>query len=182
MIDAISSRTRRVLALSLAGLALSGGLVACGGDDSDSGSGSGSGTAAETATPDNAAALKDTSKAPPLPDRTGGAPAELQTRDVVQGKGPKAKAGDQLSMQYTGWVYDTGEQFDSSWDRNQPFDFQLGSGNVIPGWDKGIAGMQVGGRRVLTIPAKDAYGAQGSPPSIPPNAALIFVVDLTKIG
>ncbi len=165
-----------LLALVLTGVALLG-AAGCGGDSADS---SGS-QAAATPTVDNAEALKDVKQAPPLPDRTGAAPAELVKRDVVVGTGPAVKTGDQLSMQYTGWVYDSGEQFDSSWERGEPFEFKIGGGQVIPGWDKGIIGMKAGGRRILTIPAKDAYGAQGSQ-SIPPNAALIFVVDLQKIG
>jgi FKBP-type peptidyl-prolyl cis-trans isomerase len=84
-------------------------------------------------------------------------------------------------MQYSGWLYDTGQPFDSSWERGQPFQFQLG-GQVIPGWNEGIKGMKEGGRRELIIPPDLAYGAQGSPPTIPPNAPLVFVVDLQQIG
>jgi len=108
-------------------------------------------------------------------------PDELQIRDIVKGKGPKAKKGDTVSMQYVGLTWSTSVEFDASWDRGQPFMFKLGAGKVIPGWDKGIPGMQKGGRRELTIPADLAYGAQGSPPNIGPNECLRFIVDLMKI-
>jgi peptidylprolyl isomerase len=92
-------------------------------------------------------------------------------------------AGDQVSVQYVGVLWDGGKPFDASWDRGgQPFAFQLGGGQVIPGWDEGVAGMKPGGRRLLAIPPAKGYGQQGSPPVIPPNATLIFVVDLQRIG
>jgi peptidylprolyl isomerase len=84
-------------------------------------------------------------------------------------------------MQYVGVAFSTGEEFDASWDRGEPFEFTLGNGDVIAGWDEGIVGMKEGGRRKLTIPAEQAYGAQGSPPTIGPNETLVFVVDLEKI-
>lgn len=109
-------------------------------------------------------------------------PTKLETADVVEGDGPEAKTGDNVSVQYVGVLTDTGKEFDSSWSRgSKPFDFTLGQGNVIPGWDQGVPGMKVGGRRVLVIPSDLAYGAQGSPPTIPANAALTFVVDLEAI-
>ena len=118
-----------------------------------------------------------------VPKPSGQPPAGLVKKDLVKGKGPKAKPGDLLSVQYTGVSFSTGQKFDASWDRGaEPFQFQVGSGQVIPGWDKGIPGMRVGGRRELTIPPGQAYGAQGSPPAIGPDETLIFVVDLVKIG
>ncbi|HVS28838.1 MAG TPA: FKBP-type peptidyl-prolyl cis-trans isomerase, partial [Solirubrobacteraceae bacterium] len=104
------------------------------------------------------------------------------SKDIVTGKGPAAKAGDTVTVQYVGVSFKTGKQFDASWDRGQPFDFQLGAGMVIPGWDKGVKGMRVGGRRELIIPSRLAYGAQGQPPTIAPNEPLVFVIDLQKIG
>jgi peptidylprolyl isomerase len=108
-------------------------------------------------------------------------PKTLVVKDLKTGEGDAAKAGDQISVQYVGVDYETGKEFDASYDRGQPFDLQLGAGSVIPGWDKGIVGMKVGGRRELTIPPDLAYGAQGQPPSIGPNATLIFVIDLVSI-
>jgi peptidylprolyl isomerase len=113
---------------------------------------------------------------------SGPAPKTLQVKDLVKGKGAAAKSGDNLSVQYVGVLYKNGKEFDSSWSRGaQPFAFQLGTGGVIPGWDKGVPGMRVGGRRELVIPAKLAYGAQGSPPTIGPNQPLVFVIDLAGI-
>jgi FKBP-type peptidyl-prolyl cis-trans isomerase len=110
-----------------------------------------------------------------------GTPKKLVTDDLIVGKGPAAKSGDQLSVQYVGVLNKNGKEFDSSWKTGQPFEFQVGQGMVIPGWDEGIPGMKVGGRRRLVIPAKLAYGAQGSPPTIGPNEPLVFVVDLIGI-
>jgi peptidylprolyl isomerase len=113
---------------------------------------------------------------------TGPAPTQLQVKDLKTGTGAEAKAGDQVSVQYVGVLYDNGAKFDSSYDHGQPFSFKLGSGAVIPGWDQGVAGMKVGGRRELTIPPDLGYGAQGQPPSIPANATLVFVIDLISVG
>jgi peptidylprolyl isomerase len=85
-------------------------------------------------------------------------------------------------MQYVGVLFTTGQQFDASWDNGSPFDFQLGKGKVIPGWDKGLVGIKPGGRRELIIPPKLAYGAQGQPPTIPPNSALVFIVDALSVS
>jgi peptidylprolyl isomerase len=111
----------------------------------------------------------------------GKPPAKLVTQDIVKGKGKVASKGDDVEVQYVGVLYDGGTQFDASWDNGQPFPFTIGKGDVIPGWDKGVPGMRVGGRRKLIIPAELAYGAQGQPPTIPPNATLVFVVDLLKV-
>jgi peptidylprolyl isomerase len=114
-----------------------------------------------------------------VPD--GPPPKELQIDDITEGDGAEAAAGDTLTMQYVGVSYSNGKQFDASWDNGQPFTFQLGSGSVIPGWDQGIAGMKVGGRRELIIPPDLGYGEQGSPPDIKPNETLIFIVDLLDV-
>jgi peptidylprolyl isomerase len=113
---------------------------------------------------------------------TGSPPTQLQVKDLKTGTGAEVKAGDQVSVQYIGVLYDNGSKFDSSYDHGQPFSFKLGGGQVIPGWDQGVAGMKVGGRRELIIPPDLAYGAQGQPPTIPPNATLVFVIDLVKVG
>jgi FKBP-type peptidyl-prolyl cis-trans isomerase len=106
--------------------------------------------------------------------------SELQIEDLVAGTGAEAKAGDLVSVHYTGWLTD-GTKFDSSLDRGQPLQFTIGQGDVIQGWDQGVAGMKVGGKRKLTIPPALAYGAQGYPPVIPPNATLEFEIELLGI-
>jgi FKBP-type peptidyl-prolyl cis-trans isomerase len=103
------------------------------------------------------------------------------TSDAVVGQGPAAKSGDRVTVNYTGWLLD-GTKFDSSKDRNQPFSFSLGAGDVIPGWDQGVAGMKVGGKRKLTVPPELGYGARGAGGVIPPNATLVFEVELLKIN
>ena len=113
---------------------------------------------------------------------TGPAPTQLEVKDLITGSGPSAASGDKVTVQYVGVSYSTGAQFDASWDRSQPFPFVLGQGSVIPGWDAGIVGMQVGGRRELIIPPALAYGPSGRPPVIAANETLIFIVDLVKIG
>jgi FKBP-type peptidyl-prolyl cis-trans isomerase len=104
----------------------------------------------------------------------------LQYQDLVAGAGAEAVAGKSVTVHYTGTLQD-GSQFDSSVDRNQPFSFTLGAGQVIPGWDEGVAGMKVGGKRKLVIPPNLAYGAQGYPPVIPANATLTFDVELLEV-
>ena len=157
--------------------------VACG-DDSDEQSATPAATAAPAAT--TAADLakdvsKDLTDKPAVAKPAGDPPAALETVDIVKGKGKAAKPGDVVSVQYVGDSWSNGEQFDASWDRGpQPFTFPLGAGQVIPGWDQGVAGMKEGGRRLLVIPPDLAYGAQGQPP-IGPNETLVFVVDLAKI-
>jgi peptidylprolyl isomerase len=122
----------------------------------------------------------------PQPQKGKGAsPSQLIAQDLIVGKGKKAATGDLVSVQYVGVLFDDGKEFDASWKgkrAGQPFQFQLGGGQVIPGWDQGVAGMRVGGRRKLIIPADLAYGAQGYPPDIPANAALIFDTELKKVG
>ena len=131
-------------------------------------------------------ASKSAPEAAATPERTkpeitvpkGKAPKKLVIEDIEEGAGKAAKAGDQVTVQYVGISYLNGRQFDASWDRGEPFQFQLGAGAVIPGWDQGVEGMKVGGRRQLVIPPDLAYGPQGSPPTIGPNETLVFVIDL----
>jgi peptidylprolyl isomerase len=118
------------------------------------------------------------SKEPTITPPKGAAPTTLQTKEIVTGTGAEAKTGDAVTVNYVGALYSNGKVFDASWKRNETFPFTLGKGQVIPGWDKGIVGMKVGGRRELIIPAELAYGKAGRPPSIPPNSPLIFIVDL----
>jgi peptidylprolyl isomerase len=126
--------------------------------------------------------VADTGPKPSVEVPKGPAPTHLVVKDLKTGDGAEARSGDQVSVQYVGVLYDNGKQFDSSWDRGQPFSFQLGGGQVIPGWDQGVAGMKVGGRRELIIPPDLAYGARGQPPTIPANATLVFVIDLVSVG
>ena len=104
----------------------------------------------------------------------------LIIEDLVTGEGAEAAAGQRVSVHYTGWLTD-GSKFDSSKDRNEPFDFPLGAGHVIRGWDEGVQGMKVGGKRKLTIPPSMGYGARGAAGVIPPNAVLVFEVELLGI-
>jgi FKBP-type peptidyl-prolyl cis-trans isomerase len=107
-------------------------------------------------------------------------PSGLRYQDLARGDGREATAGKTVSVQYTGWL-PNGEKFDSSRDRNEPFAFTLGAGQVIAGWDEGVAGMRVGGRRKLVIPPSLGYGTAGAPPDIPPGATLVFDVELMEV-
>jgi FKBP-type peptidyl-prolyl cis-trans isomerase FkpA len=108
----------------------------------------------------------------------------LQYEDTIVGSGAEAVAGRTVSVHYTGWLYENGakgQKFDSSLDRGEPFSFALGTGQVIKGWDEGVAGMKVGGQRTLIIPPSMAYGERGAGGVIPPNATLIFDVELVEV-
>lgn len=111
----------------------------------------------------------------------GEAPTELQIEDVVVGDGAEAVPGRQVVVHYVGVAHSTGKEFDASWGRNSPFQFGLGAGQVIAGWDQGVTGMRVGGRRKLTIPAKLGYGDRGAGGVIKPGETLVFVVDLLEV-
>ena len=115
---------------------------------------------------------------------SGDPPTTLQKEDLKEGTGAEAKTGQKVSVQYVGVSYSTKKQFDASWDNPgaKPFDFTLGAGNVIQGWDEGVPGMKVGGRRQLIIPPALAYGPAGYPPVIAPNETLVFVVDLVSVS
>ncbi|MBC8132672.1 MAG: FKBP-type peptidyl-prolyl cis-trans isomerase [Deltaproteobacteria bacterium] len=124
--------------------------------------------------PENAAPAKTTGKAATTP-------SGLKYWDLKKGNGPAAKTGDSVKVHYTGWLTD-GKKFDSSLDRGEPFAFKLGAGMVIKGWDEGVAGMKVGGKRQLRIPAALGYGARGAGGAIPPNADLVFDVELLGVN
>jgi peptidylprolyl isomerase len=110
----------------------------------------------------------------------GEPPADLQITDVWEGDGAVAKSGDTVEVHYVGVAYSTGEEFDASWNRGAPLQFQLGVGQVIAGWDQGVQGMKVGGRRQLIIPPGLAYGERGAGRAIAPGETLIFVCDLVS--
>src|SRR5579864_1834361 len=112
----------------------------------------------------------------------GPPPIDLQIEDLEIGTGDEAKPGQQVTVQYVGVAHSSGRQFDASWDRGQPFSFPLGGGRVIRGWDQGVAGMKVGGRRQLVIPPHLGYGDRGAGGAIKPGETLIFVVDLISVG
>ncbi|MFE9403041.1 FKBP-type peptidyl-prolyl cis-trans isomerase [Streptomyces sp. NPDC006530] len=112
----------------------------------------------------------------------GQPPADLEIKEIWEGDGAVAKAGDFVKVHYVGVAFSSGEEFDASWNRGTPLDFKLGSGQVIAGWDQGIQGMKVGGRRRLTIPAHLAYGDRGAGGAIAPGETLIFVCDLVAVS
>jgi peptidylprolyl isomerase len=184
--------TRLRLLLPLTLLLAAFALAACG-DDEDGGktadipSSSSPATPTEAAPPETEPAApeggdpKDLKAKPRVDVPKGDPPSKLETEDIVKGKGKTAKKGDNVTVHYVGVLFEGGTEFDSSWNRDEPFPFELGAGQVIPGWDEGVAGMKVGGRRKLTIPPDQAYGPEGQPPTIPPDATLVFVVDLLKV-
>ena len=151
-------------------------VAGCGSGDSTTSSSSGEETSSSK---ESEAAEKKTK--PKVEKPSGAPPKELVTNDLEEGSGAEAKSGDTVTVQYVGVNYKTGKEFDASWGRGEPFTFTLGGGEVISGWDEGIEGMKVGGRRELIIPPNHAYGSTGSPPVIPPNETLVFVVDLEAI-
>ena len=156
---------RRLLAVAVAATVLS----ACGGSSGDGG-----------AVPGPSAVASSMAQKPTVEVPDGPPPTELVSTDMVKGSGAEAAAGKSVTVKYVGVTYADGKEFDSSWGKDD-LTFTLGAGQVIPGWDNGIAGMKEGGRRQLVIPPDLAYGPQGYGP-IPPNATLVFVVDLVKVG
>ena len=118
---------------------------------------------------------------PDVDPHLGDAPTDLEITDLVEGDGPEAASGSTVSVHYVGVAHSTGEEFDASYNRGQPLDFPLGAGRVIAGWDQGVAGMKVGGRRRLVIPPHLAYGDRGAGGVIKPGETLIFVVDLVDV-
>ena len=118
---------------------------------------------------------------PTIDKPEGDIPFELGIDDLVEGEGEEATKGSKVSVHYVGVAFSTGDEFDASWNRGEPFEFKLGAGQVIPGWDAGVEGMKVGGRRRLTIPSAMAYGARGAGGVIKPHEPLVFVVDLLSV-
>jgi peptidylprolyl isomerase len=126
-------------------------------------------------------ATAERSEKPDVESPDGAPPKDLVVEDIEEGDGPTAEQGDEVVVDYVGVDYDSGKEFDASFGAPEPFEFALGGGTVIPGWDEGVEGMKVGGRRELIIPPDLAYGAQGQPPAIKPNATLVFVIDLLEV-
>ena len=118
---------------------------------------------------------------PQIDKPEGDIPFDLGIEDIVAGEGDEAVDGARVTVHYVGVAFRSGEEFDASWNRGQPFAFKLGRGQVIPGWDQGVKGMRVGGRRKLTIPSALAYGARGAGGVIQPHEPLVFVVDLLSV-
>jgi peptidylprolyl isomerase len=156
--------------LGLAALAAAALIAGCGS--------SGSSTITVGAESPSANTVVEKTKEPTTGTTPTSAPTTLVTKEIITGTGAEAKAGESVTVNYVGALYSNGKVFDASWLRKEPFTFTLGQGQVIKGWDQGVVGMKVGGRRELIIPAELAYGKAGSPPKIPPNAPLIFIVDL----
>ena len=174
--------SKRALVLPLLAV-VAAGLAGCGSSSKASGieqvPSEGATATPVVSTPKPAPAI---AKKPVVTIPTGPAPTTLVTKDLVTGTGQTAKAGDTVTVNYVGELYKNGKEFDSSWSRNQPFTAALSSGSLIRGWVQGIPGMKVGGRRELIIPASLAYGKMGSPPTIPPNSPLVFVIDLLSVS
>ena len=140
-----------------------------------------SSTTSSASTPAKTPTSGPLSKEPKVTVPTGPAPTKLETKELITGTGAEAKNGDTVTVNYVGVLYKGGKEFNASWETKEPFSFTLGKGQVIAGWDQGVPGMKVGGRRELIIPSALAYGAKGSPPKIPANEALVFVVDLLGV-
>jgi len=164
-------------------------LAGCGDDSSTETTGGGATTArqeqktaqqGEESSSKGSATSQDTSKKPTVAAPSGPPPAELVENDLVEGLGPTAEVGDEVTIHYVGASYEDGKEFDASWGE-RPFTFRLGSGVLLPGGEQGVKGMKSGGRRELIIPPPLAYGKEGSPPLIGPNETLIFVVDMLAV-
>jgi peptidylprolyl isomerase len=152
-------------------------VAGCGDDDSSSDPAKPEGTTAAESSGDASNRGK-----PEVTVPGGAPPKQLEETDLIEGTGAEAKSGSKVTVQYVGVGFDSGEEFDASWNRGEPFSFTLGAGEVIPGWDQGVEGMKVGGQRELVIPPELAYGEAGAPPAIGPNETLVFVIDLLEVG
>jgi len=161
--------------------ALALALVGCGGGDETTTDAAAQQAPAAEGAADGAGEGAEAGK-PRVKVPKGKPPKQLEISEIKVGDGAVAKPGDEVTVQYVGVNYKSGEEFDASWDRGEPFTFTLGAGEVIQGWDQGVQGMKVGGRRRLTIPPSLGYGPSGAPPAIPPNETLVFVVDLLEVN
>lgn len=154
-------------------------VVGCGSDSSTTSS-STAGSTEEASAPAESESTKKKTK-PEVTVPKGAPPKQLVVNDLEEGSGEVAEEGDVLKVNYVGVNFKTGKEFDSSWSRGEPIAFPLGEHVVIPGWERGLRGMKVGGRRELIIPPELGYGSAGSPPTIPGNETLIFVIDLEAV-
>ncbi len=166
---------RRTATRLLLALAVTASVTACGGTTGGSASTGSTAAASEVST--------DLTEAPAVPPSDTPPPTELEVSDVVVGDGPEAVEGSTVALKYVGAFYETGEEFDSSWSRgaDETLPVTLGQGQVIPGFEQAVYGMQVGGRRIVTIPSELGYGPQGQGP-IPGDATLVFVIDLVSVS
>jgi FKBP-type peptidyl-prolyl cis-trans isomerase len=174
---------------TLVALAVAGALVACGDGGDAVASGEASPTALScpfraTEVPAPEGVSTDLGTKPEVAPGTGEKPTELQYFDIVEGDGEQAQTGDQVEVKYVGAFWETGEEFDSSWSRgeDETLPFGVCRQGVVPGFSVAPTGMKVGGRRQVVLPPEFAYGAQGSPPTIPANSTLVFVIDLVEVG
>ncbi len=174
---AVTGRLPTIGVFATLALCLALAVAGCGGGDSSSSTA----TSTEAAAAGKAKGAEDTAVKPKVTVPGGPPPKKLEQKELVEGTGAEARSGDEVTVQYVGVGYESKEEFDSSWSRSEPFTFTLGAGEVIPGWDQGVEGMKVGGRRELTIPPNLAYGPAGAPPAIGPNETLIFVIDLLAV-
>jgi peptidylprolyl isomerase len=173
--------TKRLLTLPVL-LLLCAALAACGSSAAPGVIPAPSGGSTQAAVPAAPKVPADLSTEPVIAKQTAPAPTKLVTKDLIVGTGATAASGDSITVNYVGALYKTNKIFDASWNRHQTFSTTLSTGNVIPGWVEGIAGMKVGGRRELIIPPSLGYGKTGQPPTIPPNSTLVFVVDLLSVS
>jgi peptidylprolyl isomerase len=170
-------RRRIIIAVVVTALVIGlAGLASVFGGDDDEGNDEAATTTTTGASPSTTAPEKPDVTVPDTPP-----PATLQSTDLVVGDGAEARAGSEVQVHYVGKAYSTKQEFDASYGNGEAFSFTLGQGGVIPGWDQGVAGMRVGGRRQLVIPPDLAYGEQGQPPDIGPNETLVFVIDLLAV-
>ncbi len=170
---------RRGLIISIISICLGLAIAGCGGGDDESSSSGDSSAPASSPAP-SSAAPSEVGKTKPEVVVSGGPAQTLEKNDLVVGTGKEAKAGDEVAVHYVGVGQQSKKEFDASWG-GEPFAFGLGSGLVIAGWEEGIVGMKVGGRRELVVPGELGYGPEGSPPEIGPNETLVFVVDLLGV-
>ena len=171
---------KRALTISSA-VAVAVGIAACGGSTAPGVELAPSGGATQAAVPTTPTVPADLSTKPTVTPPSSCANTQLIKKDLITGTGQTVQPGQTVTVNYVGVLCKNGKEFDSSWKRNQPFTTALASGSVIAGWVQGIPGMRVGGRRELIIPPSLGYGKAGSPPTIPPNATLVFVVDLLSV-